>query len=109
MVCASIWEDNPRALASGLSSVQTQTHAIIATAYICTFCIAKCIVSDVKHGNINERCNLIIHIRISCKSHSELSIFSPWLACADPENFIRGGPTLTIFLVDEGRENPNTT
>ena len=29
-------------------------------------------------------------------------------ACADPECFVRGGPTLTI-LVDEGREYPNTT
>ena len=35
--------------------------------------------------------------------------------CADPESFIRGGPTLTtfffifIFLFDEGRENPGTT
>ena len=33
--------------------------------------------------------------------------------CADPESFIRGGPTLTFFFVfvlgDEGREDPNTT
>ena len=29
--------------------------------------------------------------------------------CADPESFVRGGPTLTFFLVDEGREDPNTT
>ena len=33
---------------------------------------------------------------------------------ADPESFFRGGPTLTtflflLFLVDEGREDPNTT
>ena len=28
MVCASVWEDNPRALASGLSYVQTQNHTI---------------------------------------------------------------------------------
>ena len=28
----------------------------------------------------------------------------------DPEHFVRGGPTLaTVFLVDEGRENQNTT
>ena len=28
-------------------------------------------------------------------------------SCADPENFVMGGPTLTVFcviLVDEGRE-----
>ena len=32
-------------------------------------------------------------------------------ACADPESFVRGGPTLTIFfLVDEGRDqDPSTT
>ena len=33
--------------------------------------------------------------------------------CADPESIVRGGPTLTrfffFFLVDEGREDPNTT
>ena len=29
---------------------------------------------------------------------------------ADPESFVRGGPTLTTFvLVDRGREVPNTT
>ena len=31
-------------------------------------------------------------------------------SCADPESFVRGGPTLiTIFLGDEGRDDPNTT
>ena len=34
--------------------------------------------------------------------------------CADPESFVRGGPTLTTFfcssfLGDEEREDPNTT
>ena len=30
-------------------------------------------------------------------------------AWADPENFVRGGPSLTtFFFVDEGREDPNT-
>ena len=24
--------------------------------------------------------------------------------CADPESYVRGGPTLTFCLVDEGRE-----
>ena len=29
---------------------------------------------------------------------------------ADPESFVREGPTLTtFFLVDEGREDPHTT
>ena len=32
------------------------------------------------------------------------------LACADPESFVGGGPTLTtFFLVDKGRYHPNTT
>ena len=34
------------------------------------------------------------------------------LSCADPESFVRGGPTLTaffFFLVDEGRDSTNTT
>ena len=33
------------------------------------------------------------------------------LPCANPESFVRAGPTLTtfyLFLVDEGREDPNT-
>ena len=34
--------------------------------------------------------------------------------CADPESFVRGGPTMTtsffvFVLVDEGREDQNTT
>ena len=29
--------------------------------------------------------------------------------CADPESFVRGGPTLTTFFkFDEGRDDPNT-
>ena len=33
------------------------------------------------------------------------------MTCADPESFDRGGPTLMgfFFLLDEGREDPNTT
>ena len=27
------------------------------------------------------------------------------MPCADPESFVRGGPTLTIFL--DGRDNPS--
>ena len=31
-------------------------------------------------------------------------------ACVDVESFVRGGPTLTLFfLIDVGREDPNTT
>ena len=28
--------------------------------------------------------------------------------CGDPESFVRGGPNLTRFFLDEGREDPNT-
>ena len=33
------------------------------------------------------------------------------ITCTDPGSFVRGGPFLTFFffLVDEGREDPNTT
>ena len=31
------------------------------------------------------------------------------MACADPESFANGGPTLTAFFFDEGREDPNST
>ena len=30
-------------------------------------------------------------------------------SCADPESCIRVGPTLTVYLVVEGRKDQNTT
>ena len=30
-------------------------------------------------------------------------------ACADQESFVKRGPTLTTYLDDKGREDPNTT
>ena len=30
-------------------------------------------------------------------------------ACADLNSFVREGPTLTCFLIDEGRKDQNTT
>ena len=38
-----------------------------------------------------------------CKTYMYL------VACADPESFVRGGPTLTNVFFDEGREDPITT
>ena len=37
--------------------------------------------------------------------------YSSFKACAEPDSFIRGGPTLTTFFlpVDEGRDDPITT
>ena len=46
-------------------------------------------------------------------SRSGSTLFKGYNACADPDSFVRGGSTLTFFLlcflVDEGREGPNTT
>ena len=41
-------------------------------------------------------------------------IIFPWTPCADPESFVRGGPTLTVFVLFcfvfyEGREDLNST
>ena len=40
MVCAYVWEDNPRASASGLSPVHTHNHTITALLhqYACALC-----------------------------------------------------------------------
>ena len=54
-------------------------------------------------------------VRNECTCFSEqfyiiLLFFSYDSTCADPECFVRGGPTLTgFFIVDKGREDPNTT
>ena len=42
--------------------------------------------------------------------YSKIQLFEVQL-CADPESYVRGGPTLTLtfFLVDEGWEDQNTT
>ena len=44
MVCKSVWEENPRALAIDLSPVQTQTHA---PACICTLCVARYLAFNI--------------------------------------------------------------
>ena len=42
-------------------------------------------------------------------SKKDISGFSRARTCADPENFVRGGPNLTVFfLVDDGWEDQNT-
>ena len=46
-----------------------------------------------------------LHTRSQSMSHT---------SCGDPESFVRGGPTLTgfllvLFLVDERKKDPNTT
>ena len=37
LVCAHVWEDNPRALASGLSSIHTHSHIITALLHLHAF------------------------------------------------------------------------
>ena len=54
------------------------------------------------------------HMKFISLKYFESTVVEPWsVTCADPESFVRGGPTLTfflfVFLFDEGREDPNTT
>ena len=59
MICASVREYNPRALVSGLSSIQMHkpyTNFLIAPAYI-HLPFVHCEIFDIKHFYINERCN----------------------------------------------------
>ena len=53
-------------------------------------------------------CDVDISIRLSA---CHILVMAAHLPCADPESFVRGGPTLTtfFFLVNEGRDDPNTT
>ena len=45
MVCASVWEDNPRALARGLSPVQIQNHTIYCL--LNKHVLARCALRDI--------------------------------------------------------------
>ena len=55
-------------------------------------------------------CHLSHMRKVFLNMHALLSSETRGLGpCADPESFARGGPTLTtVFLVDNGREDPNT-
>ena len=55
MVCAFVREDNPRALASGLSSVHTHNHAITFLLHF-----VHCEIFDVKYWNITQRCDNLL-------------------------------------------------
>ena len=54
MVCASVWRDNPRASASGLSPYRRKDHIMtfIAPAYNLHF--VHCEIFDVTHWNITK-------------------------------------------------------
>ena len=54
MACAYVREDNPLALASGLSPVHAHSHT--KTALLHQHHV-HCEISDVKHSNITQRCN----------------------------------------------------
>ena len=48
MVCASVQENNPRALASGLSPVHTHNHTITALLHQHAWHFVHCEIFDVK-------------------------------------------------------------
>ena len=54
MVCVCVGEDNRRDLASRLSSVHTQNHTTTCLLHQHAFAF------DVKHWNVNERCNIFL-------------------------------------------------
>ena len=51
---------------------------------------------------------MIIHVYTG---YTYLLLLINGKSCADPESFVRGGPTWTTFFLldDEGREDPSTT
>ena len=55
MVCAYVREDNPQALASGLSPVHTHIHTLTFSMYVY---FVHCEIYDVKLWNITQRCNI---------------------------------------------------
>ena len=49
-------------------------------------------------------------LKVWVRIYSQFYAYSIDATCLDPESYVRGGPTLTLFfLVDEGREDQNTT
>ena len=55
MVCASVQEDNPRALASRLSPVQTQNHTM--TCLLHQHAFVHCALRDIRRCGINKMCD----------------------------------------------------
>ena len=54
-----------------------------------------------------KRSNVIFHKFTWASFSSNSRLFSQQITCADPESFVRGGPTLIkFFLVYEGRDDP---
>ena len=64
-----------------------------------------------KHASVFEKKNMArkcpYHRRILGKTKQTKQPV-PAFSCADPESFVRGSPTLKLFCIDEGREDPNT-
>ena len=61
--------------------------------------------SHLQSKFLNKNC---LHVFVEHKPSSVVRLKD---SCTDPESFVKGGPTLTVFffsLVD-GREDPNTT
>ena len=57
---------------------------------------------------ITEREKCLKFKSVFCKQAVILNLIAAQ-SCPDPESFVRGGPNLTYFLIDEGKEAPNTT
>ena len=55
MVCAYVREDNPRALASGLSPVHAHNHILTFSMHVY---FVHCEIFGVKHWNITQMCNI---------------------------------------------------
>ena len=61
---------------------------------------------NLQEDNLKKNQNGSLHSQSFHFQNSLTLILNP---CADPETFVRRSPTLTFFLVDERRDDPNTT
>ena len=57
MVCASVQEDNPRDLASGLSPLKTHNHTISCLLHDTHLHFVLCEMFDIEHWDTNKRYN----------------------------------------------------
>ena len=64
MVCASVQEDNPRALETGLSPIPTQNYTINCFLHLHAFALLHCAIFDLNIGLTMKRAinMFIIHV-----------------------------------------------
>ena len=127
MGCPTVRGDNLRALASGLSYVQADKH-VITFLYHLHQCFAHHEIFRAKVGkggikmftikhwrNIDfslfyvGKCTISLNRRFGVHDFNSVWQRCRQNSCADTESFVRGGPTLFVFLVDEGKEGFKTT